>query len=160
VKNRFEYQKNNQSENVFNAAADLAMFAILAQRLGEKRQRKLLSLAQWWSTEVDGKYGCRYISENGQTAIDARRFSDLRHDHVYRRRDVTDVLLKAKNRKQVIGILKALRGCVVTKIEHDKLCGMDRAGVANGWLRYKRALIKVLDRKLKGRVKGLYRGTV
>jgi hypothetical protein len=151
---RYAYNVNPQAEKVLDTAAALVRFSD-AFDFDPKRKKKLLNFVQWLATEVHGKYRCRYVSEAALRAIDTGDFKILRHEHVYRRKDVTAKLLTMKDQKEIRELIQALRGCVVTEEEHRLLGQADRGGVRNGWARYIKADIKVHDRRM-GRQKKLY----
>jgi hypothetical protein len=155
---RFDYQENEEAESSFRSIAQLARF-VITSTLDTKLKKKALSKVQWMATEIHGKYKCRYASEAAQAQIDQGNFKDLQHEHVYRKKDVTKVLLEMRKLTEILEVIQKLRGCVVTVAEHRRLTAADSPETKNGWARYIKADIKVWDRKIRRR-KSLYPGSV
>ena len=103
-----------------------------------QHKRKLLDRALWMLTEVDGKYNIRYYSKK---AFKIRDKKQLRHEHVYPRKFIIDSLFEDPGNYSNIIDEHAI-ACIVTKDEHDTLDNN-----TDGWERYKRAGIDVLDLK-------------
>jgi hypothetical protein len=106
----------------------------------EKHIRDLLDTALWKYTEADGKYNTRYQSAG---ALQFRDRSQLRHEHVYPRSKLIDALMKEPG--ELDRILIVAIGCMVTDEEHRRLTSFDKKH--EGWERYRRAKVTVIDRQ-------------
>lgn len=117
-------------------SATTAILAILALDLYPAHKRELLSVCIWKLTEADGKWNVRYWSEQ---ALHAAK-SELRHEHVYERRDLIERLLAGGRIEDVVALAVP---CLVTVNEHKTLTrdGADEVG----WDRYRKASIRVYD---------------
>jgi len=104
-----------------------------------EHRRECLGIALWKYTQAEGlsKYKTRFRSKASISAV-AR---DLRHDHVCQRAIMIDTLLQAKS-EDVDEILRNAVGCTITKDEHTLL---ERFKHLDGWERYRRAEIVVID---------------
>lgn len=110
-------------------------------------REELLDVLLFKITEADGKYNTRFRSEAA-----LHRKTKLRHDHVYQRSKMIARLVKAAPRKkEVEEILRNAIGCTVTLQEHRRLAKFDKE--YDGWERYLRARIEVIDTRKNRRVK-------
>lgn len=113
----------------------------------EEKRRLLREWLLWKWTEAAGspsKYDLRYASVHAIEHRAAHGISDLRHEHVFPRKDLADAILHEP--KSAAHLLRT-RGiaCVVTKTEAINL----NASKGWGWQRYKDADVPVYD-LLKG----------
>jgi len=115
-------------------SAKLAISSLLKLDLYPSHKRELVSVCIWKVTEADGKLKVRYWS---QGAVEAGK-KDLRHDHVYERKELIDRLLDDEPVERVYSDMVA---CIVTKNEHASLSKSN----LSGWNRYKDTNIKVYD---------------
>jgi hypothetical protein len=110
-----------------------------------EHRREFLRLALWKITEAEcpgnRKYETRFRS---QAVISASSVAKkLRHDHVFQRGKMVDELLLA-GPEFVEHILDKAIGCTVTEDEDDRLRAHKDT---DGWDRYKKAGITVVDTK-------------
>ena len=124
----------HKDKNARLRSAKLAISSLLKLDLYPSHKRELLSVCIWKVTEADGKLNVRYWS---QEAVKADK-KDLRHEHVYERKELIDRLLNGEPLEQVFSDMVA---CIVTKDEHLALSKSNRSG----WDRYKDTNIKVYD---------------
>jgi hypothetical protein len=108
--------------------------------LREHRQ-ELLSIALWKVTEAESvhKHRTRFCS---QTVYNAPE-SECRHDHVFQRAIMIRDLMNS-GPDGVENILEGAVACTVTREEHATL---DQHRCVDGWERYRRAGITVIDAK-------------
>jgi hypothetical protein len=123
---------------------------VLRTPLHSHCKKKLLNCCLWQLTVAEGtnKYNVRFVSAAAKLLLtDKGRSKVLRHDHVFRRAQMVEKLMRAKP-QDAASILRRAVGCVVTKEEHDKnLRRIDQLKDADGWERYKRAQIVVWDQE-------------
>ena len=126
--------------------------AILAiDDLYERHRRRFLSNCLWQLTEAEGrtKYETRFRSEE---ALRAKKKKGLRHEHVFTRKKMVKELIDCPD--CVDEIVEKAVACVVTTAEHVKLSKLDKAEPEiDGWKRYKRTGIVVIDTKTDKRKK-------
>ena len=117
--------------------------------------KEILKIALWKLTtaEVSGKHRTRFCSEK---VHEEPKQHKLNHDHVQRCALAIERLMEP-NPKDALVSVENMVGCTVTLDEHTKLTEADRKHAAmiksgkaktelDGWDRYKRAGITVLDR--------------
>lgn len=113
--------------------------------VAEKHKKEILSILLWKTTEVDGKWSTRYISEGVlKLNLNGKYKKGIEHEHVFTRK--TLILELLENPKKSNFIIKKAIGCLVTKEEHNKL---NKVKNLEGWERYKKVNIKVYDTKSK-----------
>jgi hypothetical protein len=100
--------------------------------------RELLDKMIWKITEADGKNDTRYQSE---VALSKPNGIRLQHGHVYQKKNMIDLLLRAKA-DEIDKILALACGCCVTEQEHVRLSQFNSD---YGWERYRKAGIIVID---------------
>ena len=127
-----------------SAREAIACILAMGDAVLEEHKKSLISRMIWKITEANGKYNTRYFSEKARKASK----DDRRHDHVWTRKRMLGRILKDPDVLEH-EIERAI-GCTVTKVEHDKLTGFDT--LCDGWERYKRARIAVLDLKENTRI--------
>jgi hypothetical protein len=111
-----------------------------------EHRRELLDALLWKITEAEAaKYKTRFQS---QSALDQPTKGGLRHEHVFQKEKMLDLLIAAKP-QEIDGILKNAIGCTVTVDEHARLHAFDRE---YGWERYRKAGITVIDTQTWERV--------
>mgnify|MGYP006865058110 CR=1 FL=1 len=119
------------------ASAKKAIAAISKLDLYPAHKKELLSVCIWKITEADGKFNLRYWSEG---ALSASK-SELRHEHVYERKELIERLMRGEN----VDVISALAiACVVTRAEHSRLSALPES-VQTGWERYREAGVRVYD---------------
>ena len=128
-----KYKPHPDREDRIQSARD-AISAIAPLNLYPAHKKELLSVCIWKITEADGKLNVRYWSEG---AISAAK-KELRHEHVFERRELVERLLAGESTDTVVSDAIA---CIVTKQEHNQL----GASVKSGWERYLDAGIRVFD---------------
>jgi len=121
-------------------AVSLARWAADAPDLTMTQRRALISVACWWVTEDNGKWGVRHRT-SGALAIPVGGHSQLRHEHVVTRKSLVDLVLARP--EDAAQILDTAIACTVTKDEHSRLTRFDRTHV--GWARYLAAGLTVID---------------
>ena len=114
----------------------MAINAMLPLDLYLPHKKELLSTCIWKITEADGKWKVRYWSE-GALSVSPK---DLRHEHVYERKELVSRLLSGEN---VDSVVKNAIACLVTKDEHIAL----NSSAGSGWRRYQDCGIRVFDSK-------------
>lgn len=128
--------KNNRDNNINSTKAAIRATLMNMPETIDAHKRKLLNIALWMITEVDGKYNVRYVSKG---VLETSGKKQLRHEHVYPRKFIIDSLfMNPENYSQIID--EYAIACIVTKEEHDILDNK-----TDGWERYKRAEIQVVD---------------
>ena len=137
-------QDADSAKIVASARSAIACILGMGSDVLEEHKKVLISRRIWKITEANGKYNTRYFSGK------ARKTSkdDRRHDHVWTRKRMVERILEDPGVLEH-EIQRAI-GCTVTKVEHDKLTGFDT--LLDGWERYKRAGIAVLDLKENTRI--------
>lgn len=100
-------------------------------------RRSFLKTALSKYTEGEGghKHKTRFRSKASYAAG-----SKLRHDHVYQRARMVDLLMAQP--ENVEAILSSAVGCTITKEEH---AGLDNYRHLDGWERYREAGIVIVD---------------
>ena len=95
----------------------------------------------WKYTEADGsKYSLRWRSAGAMTADR----SDLRHEHVVTRKELTSALIAGPVTIEAVRrTMSDAVACLVTKREHDQLSEVARE--LRGWARYEAAGIECRD---------------
>jgi hypothetical protein len=122
------------------------LLAIKKPAVLSTHRRQLLSVLLWKISEAESsKWKTRFQSEGAQR----RRKAKLVHDHVFQRAKMIAALEKASSRK-VDALLRKAIGCTVTLKEHKCLSKFDK--LYDGWMRYKKARIKVVDTQTEKRV--------
>ena len=106
---------------------------------------ELLDVLLWKITEADGKYNTPFKSEGA-----LHRKTKLRHDHVYQRLKMIARLVKAAP-QEIDKILRRAIACTVMIKEHHRLSKFDKK--YDGWERYQRAGIQVMDTRTNKRIK-------
>jgi hypothetical protein len=144
------FRPHPQSEARKRSAVTLIKY-LLAEKKPEVlsiHYRELLKILLWKITEAESfhKHETRFQS---QQALKCGDKAKLRHDHVYQRAKMSAALEKAAPHKVDV-ILKKACGCTVTTKEHDRLSRFDRE--YDGWDRYRRARIVVIDTQKNRRV--------
>ena len=137
------YQRPLNADEKKRSAIEVIKALLNLNDIYEPMKRRFLSNCLWQITEAEGKnkYDLRYCSK-GSIGLPRKQ---LRHDHVYRRKDMVVELLASPGRAG--DIAKQAVGCVVTKAEHVKLTKLDKVnGAPDGWERYRQAGIIVIDR--------------
>lgn len=107
----------------------------------EEHKKSLISRMLWKITEAHGKYNTRYYSKE---ALKVGK-NERRHDHVLTRAKMIKRLLN--NADNLLAEVDQAIGCIVTRDEHDRLSKFDTD--YDGWERYRKANIKIWDRKEK-----------
>lgn len=115
-------------------SAIMAINALLPLDLYLSHKKELLSTCIWKITEADGKYNLYFWSEG---AISAHH-KDLRHEHIFERKELISRLLSGEDAELVVQDAIA---CLVTKDEHIALT----ASKKSGWKRYKDCGINVFN---------------
>ncbi|MBF6650135.1 hypothetical protein [Methylobacter sp. BlB1] len=128
-----KYIPHPNREKRINSAI-VAIKALLPLDMYLAHKKELLSTCIWKITEADGKLKVRYWSEGALSASS----KDLRHEHVFERRELISRLLSGEN---IDSVVNDAVGCLVTKDEHTVLT----LSVASGWNRYKDCGIMVFD---------------
>src|SRR5712672_2478450 len=102
--------------------------------------QELLDTLLWKITEAEcsNKYKTRFQT---QGAVNRKGETNLRHEHVFQRSRMIELLEKAAPH-EVDDILKDAIGCTVTVEEHARLSKFDDE---YGWGRYRKARITVID---------------
>ena len=124
--------------------------ALLKLDIDEKMKQKFLSNCLWQITQAEGKnkYDLRYKTKAALKAIEEGRRKELRHEHVYPRKQMVQKLIGSP--ENVDEIVKDAVGCVVTEEEHAKLSQIDRDFPdLEGCQRYQEAGIAVFDTNKK-----------
>jgi len=113
--------------------------------------KEFLKIALWKITEAETrKYQTRFCSmaiweSKDWLAKNAKdRQKNACHDHVFRSEIVIPKLLEA-DESEIDGLLTQQVGCVVTEEEHNKLSANDKRNIVDGWDRYVREGIEVVD---------------
>jgi hypothetical protein len=136
------------SSKIIRASAAEAIRIIVRNgKILPKHKRELIPTVLWKITEAEGKYRLRFRSAG---ALTCKQANQLRHEHVFTRKQLTHELLH--HPRAIKRILTKCLACVVTKAEHTKLNRVPSA--VQGWARYRKAGIKVYDTGLKGFVRG------
>jgi hypothetical protein len=123
--------------------------ALLQEHSGllDNHRQEFVRLALWKVTEAEGihKLRTKFMSEAALSVVKSEprpsRNTELRHEHVFERAKMADVLIHARP-ESVDDIIKNAIGCTVTKDEHDRL-GLVKD--CDGWKRYREAGIPVWD---------------
>lgn len=128
------------------SAISLIQAILRLEDLYPPMKRKFLSNCLWQLTQAEGpgKYETRYCSR-AASKVDKRTMRDCNHDHVFRRKLMVDKLLQTSP-DQVEEIVREAVGCTVLKKEHKRLAAVDKKESVDGWERYRRAKIVVIDR--------------
>lgn len=113
----------------------------------EHLARRQLSHLIWSWTEVNGKWGTRFVTSAALAAHESGLGWAVNHEHVWPRRWLVDRLLEGETPEYVLGQFGV--GCVVLKDEHALL--NDLPSEVLGWDRYKAVGIEVVDRASAGR---------
>jgi hypothetical protein len=102
-------------------------------------RQEFLSVALWKITEAQSthKHRTRFCSQEAYSSPE----TDLRHDHVFQRAIMIKELINGRP-EDVDTILKKAVACTITKEEHTLL---SRHSDVDGWDRYRRAGINVID---------------
>lgn len=109
--------------------------------ISDNMKEKVIDVMLWNITGIGegslGQYLIRFRSTNSINNKD----SELRHEHVYQRKNLRKLILTegALSQETIDNII----GCVVTKEEHEKLHKVDKS--LDGWDRYVAANIEVQD---------------
>jgi hypothetical protein len=112
---------------------------------------EFLRFGLWKITEAQTrKYETRYCSGSIWESQDWRlptlkeRIRNTRHDHVFRCELMIPKLLHSTDQELEL-LIESSIGCVVTIDEHDRLTAHDRGDEIDGWSRYRRSGISVID---------------
>ena len=143
------FERHRDADNRIESATAI-IEALLPLKIDEKMKRRFLSNCLWQITQAEGrnKYDLRYRSKASLTAPPR----DRRHEHVRRRKNMVDLLLRPH--ADVRDIVKAAQGCVVTKDEHTRLTEFDQLHPeVDGWERYRLAKVRVIDMTTRRAVK-------
>jgi hypothetical protein len=116
------------------SSAVTAITALLPLDLYIPHKKELLSTCIWKITEADGKFKVRYWSEGALIAP----VKQLRHEHVFERKELIERLMSGEN---IASVISDAIACIVTKDEHDLLS----ASAQSGWKRYHDCQIGVFD---------------
>ena len=123
-------------------SAITAAQAIIGLDLYPAHKRELLSVCIWKITEAApmSKYQTRYRSRASLSAPQ----NELAHDHVNQRKRLIAEMIA--HPEDVGRILQTAVACAVTRSEHDRLTRVSRDDPdLDGWERYKKAAIDVVD---------------
>ncbi len=137
-----KFIENEKSLIILTSAEEVIKCVVCNTKVSDRHKGEVISLMIWMITERHGKWNTRYRSEKAK----GMRSKDcgIRHDHVYRRKDLIDCILK--DHKNISAILESAIACVVTKEEHERLNQIDKKKpYLKGWDRYKEANITVYD---------------
>ena len=149
VENSGWEQAPNADKIVASARSAIACILGMGNDVLEEHKKVLISRMLWKITEAHGKYNTRYCSVKALKGSQ----DDRRHDHVWTRKRMVERILEDP------GVLEhevqLAIGCTVTKAEHDKLREYDT--LCDGWERYKRARIAVLDLKENTRISDVWK---
>jgi len=138
IRKRGKRQSTGSQNTVIDATK--AVRAIMRLKINPGVKKPLLSRCIWLITEANEKYRLRFRSEE---ALGAAK-KELRHEHVFPRRDLIRALMRSTS--SVKRILKKAVACVVTEDEHRRLDRVSRENPRlEGWKRYKVAGIRVYD---------------
>lgn len=137
---RKKYSKKKNSEEIITSATNAIGQILEINNIVEKHKKQLLSVMIWKISEANGKYNLQYFSEGTLSKSDV----SIYHEHVVTRKELIKLLLKQPS--QYKKILSRVTACVVTKSEHNLL---EKYEGLSGWNRYKKAEIRVFDRKEK-----------
>lgn len=141
--NQWAGPRHNSEQRIRSAKAVIRMLLAMGDDVDKPLKRRFLSNCLWHITQASGrnKYQMRYRSRG---ARDIRERSALRHDHVYRRKEMVQKLIDSPD--QIDQILKRAIACIVTKDEHELLNHIDQKHSGeDGWQRYELAGIEVID---------------
>lgn len=115
--------------------------ATLALNILEWHKRDVINGMLWSITQARGKYTTRFRST---AACNAPAGTQLQHEHVITRKELTDAILREPHRAREL--LSAAIGCVVTTDEHKRLTQITRQQPhLHGWERYTAAGIDIVD---------------
>jgi hypothetical protein len=138
-----------RSEERKRSAVSLIKLLLKAENRHEvlpEHTRELLDKLLWKLTERDGsKYKTRLQS---QRALDSSAVRGLRHEHVFQKEIMINLLMAAAP-DEIDGILQDAVGCTVTIEEHARLAPFDKE---YGWERYRKAGIEVINAETGERV--------
>ena len=129
-----KYKPHKDREKRIESAI-MAINALLPLDLYLSHKKELLSTCIWKITEANGKHNLCFWSEGATISISKK---DLRHEHVFERKELISRLLSGEDTKLVV---KDAIACLVTKDEHIALT----ASKKSGWKRYKDCNIKVFN---------------
>src|SRR6267378_404891 len=115
------YVRSPSSQSVIESAKTLARLVASNESILELHRTKVISLAQWFVSEADGKYTTRYRSKVVYELATNEPMSTVKinHEHVYARQDLAVQLLRGPER--VDELFYQILGCIVTSEEHDRL---------------------------------------
>jgi len=134
-------KKEGEREDIVNSAIILAkaILKVKDERGVIKRHvENLLGELIWKVTEWDGKWNCRYSTQNAINSRDGK----INHEHVYTMKYIKEKLFE--NPEKCDDILRKIPvACNVTVEEHSKL---SKVKGYRGWDRYSEADIEVKDR--------------
>ena len=133
--NKRVYKPHREREARIKSAV-AAISALLPLDLYPAHKKELISVCLWKITEADGKLNVQYWSE-GALSADKK---ELRHEHVYERRELIQRLLDGETPESVVCNAIA---CIVTREEHKLLSESEESG----WNRYSDANVRVFDIK-------------
>jgi len=139
--------KHAPAKTIRASATEAIRIVVRNSKILPKRKNELISTMLWKITEAKGKYRLRFRSAD---ALTCKQANQLRHEHVFTRKQLTHELLR--HPRAVKGILTKCLACVVTRAEHTRLNRV--ASAVQGWARYRKAGIKVYDTKLKKFLRG------
>lgn len=137
---RKKYSKKKNSEENITSATNAIGQILNMKNILDKHKKELLSVMIWKISEANGKWNLNYLSEETLSEEDV----SIYHEHVVTRQELIKLLLAQPD--QYKKILSKVTACLVTKSEHNLL---EKHKHLSGWDRYKKAGIKVFDRKEK-----------
>jgi hypothetical protein len=151
-------KEKDRQNTIFSCTNAIKHILEMKKDVSEQHIKFLLRQMLFLLTEADGltatkrtnsKYKITYISEGVKKKRekineDSKEYTkDLRHEHVYTRKNIVEELLNSPQKINLI--LKKAVGCIVTKEEDKRLSKVDSS--IDGWERYKKAKIKVYNTK-------------
>jgi hypothetical protein len=98
------------------SAAEAIRLVVRNGKILPKHKNELISIMLWKITEAEGKYRLRFQSAG---ALTCKQANQLRHEHVFTRKQLTHELLQ--HPRAIKRILAKCLACVVTRAEHAKL---------------------------------------
>lgn len=118
--------------------AILVAETVFALSVSTKTKKRVFDSTMWWVSERHGKYSTRF-----RTSKSLLQTTGLRHDHVFPRKQLWDMVERGANIRETLSFCV---GCVVTSDEHSLLSQTEKkCSESYGWLRYKNAGIEVID---------------
>lgn len=139
-----EYVPHRDREKRVRSATKAIKVLVDARKsISESHLKELIRICLWKISIADGKTKTRYCSFKSKSVINTQ---ELQHDHVFENRKLIGKILD--NPDNIEKVVNDCIGCVVTKKEHERLTKISRENPClEGWQRYDKAGIKVVDRK-------------